>query len=244
MTRSNSILPLHVTSLIITAILLLCFLPVNGAIDHQLISPWVNADGTFFERENWWLATVSHHYVKQLIIAVDVLLALRLIISHWYTPWRQYRWQDSYVLIAMMISSSVIGLLKSQSEHACPWSLTQPTAEGIHWLTYSLNHVGKCFPGGHASAGFGLLAFYFAYRKDKPQTAQFYLWSALILGMSMGWAQMMRGAHFLSHNLWTLWWTWAVNVVLYTAYQYIRSRQTQTRKHSNTDVISSAVVEP
>lgn len=31
----------------------------------------------------------------------------------------------------------------------------------------------------------------------------------LALGTVMGAVQMMRGAHFLSHNLWTLWVVWA-----------------------------------
>ena len=31
----------------------------------------------------------------------------------------------------------------------------------------------------------------------------------------MGWAQMMRGTHFLSHNLWTAWVIWLVNVLAY-----------------------------
>jgi membrane-associated PAP2 superfamily phosphatase len=39
---------------------------------------------------------------------------------------------------------------------------------------------------------------------------------ALVLGFSMGWAQMMRGEHFLSHNLWTAWLVWAVLFVLFT----------------------------
>ncbi len=45
--------------------------------------------------------------------------------------------------------------------------------------------------------------------------AYFFLVSGCILGFAMGWAQMMRGAHFLSHNLWTAWVIWLVNVVFY-----------------------------
>ncbi|MHA3054255.1 hypothetical protein [Acinetobacter sp. ANC 4633] len=32
----------------------------------------------------------------------------------------------------------------------------------------------------------------------------------------MSGVQMLRGAHFLSHNLWTLWWTWAIDLVIYS----------------------------
>ncbi|EMU16832.1 hypothetical protein ABNIH16_20160, partial [Acinetobacter baumannii ABNIH16] len=37
----------------------------------------------------------------------------------------------------------------------------------------------------------------------------------ILLGFMMGWAQMMRGAHFLSHNLWTGWVVWAINILFY-----------------------------
>ena len=61
--------------------------------------------------------------------------------------------------------------------------------------------AGHCFPGGHASSGFAVLAGYFIYRVTQPKRAYFFLIAACILGMGMGWAQMMRGVHFFSHSL-------------------------------------------
>lgn len=191
----------------LAAILLLWFFPVGGALDHQIIAPWVNADGTFPYRDNWWLTRIAHQWVKNLIIAMVVVLLMQFFASFYGQKWRAYRWTAGYTLMAMLLSVSLVGLLKSQSSHACPWSLAQQGSHGVMWLEHSLNG-GKCFPGGHSSAGFGLLALFFAYRLQAPQRAHFYLITALILGFAMGWAQMMRGAHFMSHNLWTLWLTW------------------------------------
>ena len=56
---------------------------------------------------------------------------------------------------------------------------------------------------------------YFVYRLEQPKRAYFYLFSGILLGFMMGWAQMMRGAHFLSHNLWTGWVVWAINILFY-----------------------------
>jgi membrane-associated PAP2 superfamily phosphatase len=56
---------------------------------------------------------------------------------------------------------------------------------------------------------------YFVFRQSDKKRAYFYLVAGLILGFAMGWAQMMRGAHFLSHNLWTAWVIWLVNVGFY-----------------------------
>jgi membrane-associated PAP2 superfamily phosphatase len=36
----------------------------------------------------------------------------------------------------------------------------------------------------------------------------------------MGWAQMMRGAHFLSHNLWTGWVIWCINIIGYVLFSH------------------------
>jgi membrane-associated PAP2 superfamily phosphatase len=74
---------------------------------------------------------------------------------------------------------------------------------------------GRCFPGGHASAGFALMAFYFAWRDTDATLARWFLGVALVAGMVMGWTQMMRGAHFLSHNIWSAWVVWMYLAVLY-----------------------------
>ena len=56
---------------------------------------------------------------------------------------------------------------------------------------------------------------YFVYWRSQRKRAYFFLIASLILGMGIGWAQMMQGAHFLSHNLWTAWWVYAINLLAY-----------------------------
>jgi len=94
-----------------------------------------------------------------------------------------------------------------------PWSMTAALPHGFLWVLKNEN--GHCFPGGHASTGFAFMTGYFVYRLSNPKRAYFFLFSGFILGFAMGWAQMMRGAHFLSHNLWTAWVVWLVNVIIY-----------------------------
>jgi len=118
----------------------------------------------------------------------------------------------------VVLTTASIGILKSQSAHACPWDMTIPTHNGILW-DFSAT-AGHCFPGGHASSGFALMAGYFVYRISNRKRAYFLLIGAVILGLAMGWAQMMRGAHFLSHNLWTGWIIWCINVIGYTLFSH------------------------
>jgi membrane-associated PAP2 superfamily phosphatase len=76
--------------------------------------------------------------------------------------------------------------------------------------------IGKCFPGGHAAGGFAWIALYFAAIQQGYRRAWCYAIFGVLLGMLMGYTQMMRGAHFMSHNLWTLWWTWFVQLVVFS----------------------------
>ena len=48
------------------------------------------------------------------------------------------------------------------------------------------------------------------WRPYRPVLAQAALAAVWLLGGLFGWAQMARGAHFLSHTLWSAWACWAV----------------------------------
>ena len=51
---------------------------------------------------------------------------------------------------------------------------------------------------------------YFALRERCPAAARTWLAAALGAGLLLGLAQQMRGAHFMSHTLWTAWICWTV----------------------------------
>lgn len=199
--------------LIISFCMLWIFFPIGGSIDLALIHPWVSESGQFLLRDNWYLAELNHHYVKDLIILVYVIFFIIWLASFKVKKLRALRWSYGYFFGMVILSTSIIGLLKSQSAHACPWNITIPTPQGFFW-DFSATK-GHCFPGGHASTGFALMAGYAVFRLSNKKRAYFFLVSGCILGFAMGWAQMMRGAHFLSHNLWTAWVIWLVNVIFY-----------------------------
>ena len=196
-------------------ILWVCF-PIGGSLDLALIDPWVSKSGQFLLRDNWYLAELNHRYVKDLLILVYASFLVVWLASFKFEKIKSLRWTYGYFFAMVILSTSIIGLLKSQSAHACPWNTTIPTPQGFFW-DFSTTK-GHCFPGGHASTGFALMAGYFVFRQSNQKRAYFFLFSGLILGFAMGWAQMMRGAHFLSHNLWTAWIIWLINVIFYLLY--------------------------
>lgn len=186
---------------------------IGGAIDLRLILPYINQNGEFTLRQSWALADLSHRYVKYLLTIVYLIFLTGWLMSLKKQVWYERCWEFGYFFWMIILTTVAIRIFKAQSAHSCPWDMVMSTPYGIAW---NLNATaGHCFPGGHASTGFALMTGYFIYRISKPGRAYFFLISALILGFGMGWAQMMRGAHFLSHNLWTGWIIWFLNVVAY-----------------------------
>ena len=215
--------------------LLLAFVYPHTDLDTSLIQPFYDAHALVFPlKQDGFLENVMHQGLKDLVIVVT-LMALGLWMyglkigasmkrhqtkSHWsYTYQQQFLW----LFVAMAISTAAISILKHLSIHDCPWNLldyggTQPLIPLFRSLPAGIK-PGHCFPGGHASAGFALMALYFAFRDTLPKYANIGLVVGLFLGFAMGWGQMMRGAHFMSHNLWTAWLVWMILLTLYLIWQ-------------------------
>lgn len=134
-----------------------------------------------------------------------------------------------WLFFGMLLPPLVVTILKSHNTEVCPWSLSIygghiPNLPKFSWV-WSKSLAGNCFPGGHASTGFSLLAFYFAFRDTHARWAFWTLVFSLILGFGLGWVQVMRGAHFLSHNLWTAWVIWLVLFLFYYSYPPIKRQK-------------------
>ncbi|MEQ1766808.1 MAG: phosphatase PAP2 family protein [Methylotenera sp.] len=225
---------LHLALPLIFALFLALIYPKTG-LDAQLLSQFYDSQALTFPLKNdSFLENIMHVGLKNLMVLVSLVLlglwALGLKIwplklsflqtwqlknSSLYTYHQQFLW----VFVAMVISTSTISILKHLSMHACPWDLliyggTQPLIPLFGSLPIGAT-PGHCFPGGHASGGFALLAFYFGFRDSSPKIAKIGLILGVLFGLAMGWAQMMRGAHFMSHNLWTVWLVWMVLLTKY-----------------------------
>ena len=108
----------------------------------------------------------------------------------------------------------------------CPWDLAEfggsETFTPLLSARAPTEHPGKCWPGGHASSGFIFFALYFVLRDRRPHQAKAALVFALALGSLFSIGRVMQGAHFLSHNLWTLLLDWTICVLCYRWVLYRR----------------------
>ena len=218
---------LRISAILIFSLAILIYVfPIYGKIDLALIQPWIDQFGHFTERNNWYLVHLNHKVFKQLLIAVYLSFLVLWLASFKLEKLRPQRWLYGYMFVVSILSTALIGILKSQSAHACPWDMTEQTATGFIG-NFTATH-GHCFPGGHASTGFALITGFFVFRLVQPKRAWFYLTAGLLLGFMMGWGQMMRGAHFLSHNLWTGWIILCFNTALYAYFYKFFEQQKQS----------------
>jgi membrane-associated PAP2 superfamily phosphatase len=225
--------------LIIFALFLVFVYPKTG-LDASLIAPYFSEKIPHFPLKHQpFLAQFMHTDLKVcmvLIALASLLMALRAtyIQTNGHAASRasfisrlKILVKNNYFLafIGMLFSTALVSYLKSISIYGCPHNLSLYGGElplmGLFDHLPAGIQAGHCFPGGHASGGFALMAFYFAFRVEKPVFAKTMLALGLLLGFAMGWAQMMRGEHFLSHNLWTACVVWAVLLILSLAVQML-----------------------
>jgi membrane-associated PAP2 superfamily phosphatase len=208
------------------------FISINtiGLILSGLLFAWIAHSGTF----DFWLSQqffdpvsqtfplehnrplffLGHTVLKKITVIGWMFCMVLAVASFWVQrlrPWRR-------VLITFVVmagcTAQVVQSLKGASIHACPYDLAMYGGKETWFPLFdsitAAVHKGRCWPGGHASAGFGIIAGYFALREQEPRWARWALITGLVFGIVMGAVQVVRGAHFISHNLWSLWIVWAV----------------------------------
>jgi membrane-associated PAP2 superfamily phosphatase len=116
--------------------------------------------------------------------------------------------------VVALTSLLVVPLLKSRSLTSCPWDLAEfggKARQVSHWAWgIADGGPGHCFPSGHATTGFAFFAGYFLLRELHPKQARAWLAAVCASGMLFGGTQVVRGAHYISHIIWTAWICWAL----------------------------------
>ena len=183
----------------------------------DLLYQW--SGGAWNFRDAWLTAALIHKGGRSLVGLMIVLVLLTLTASNFVARLEHYRTALIYLLASALISGVVINLLKSLSHVDCPWDLLR--YGGIHPYIRNFAHlpagleVSGCFPSGHASAAYAWFGLYYVCRVHKPAWSRFMLAGVLVMGLVFGFGQQLRGAHFLSHDLWTLGVCWLLATLLF-----------------------------
>ncbi len=201
--------------------------------DQWLADRLYRLEGQQWALQNAWVTTHLIHQAGKWTSSVAALVAIVLCFHAWRTERAPaWRWPLLYLVLAVAQGTGVVSLLKSLTNMDCPWDLARygGTRQFIGLFATRPPGMprGVCFPGGHSSAGFAWVSLYFFALMVHPA----WRWRGLALGLLAGGvfgvSQQLRGAHFLSHDLWTLAICWTVSLGLYLLIEPVRLRQRGT----------------
>ena len=170
-------------------------------------------------RGAWLTETVIHKGGRNLVILLGLIIIGLLIASIKKVNLRPYRKGLIFIFLSVLSSVLLVRFGKSITDIDCPWNLKIFGGSADYYSIFSRVNVfdspGQCFPAGHSSSGYAWVVLYFfalAYGRQ-------YRWIGLLfglgLGMTFGIAQQFRGAHFISHDVWSLAISWFSAALLY-----------------------------
>lgn len=175
---------------------------------HRTLKLWILQDPHPVYR------AIFYNGIKIPLYIIGLMTITASIISFKKNKWIEYRKGFLVVSLTLILLPSLIAFVgKKVTNVQCPddtnlFSGTIPYVKLFD--SYPKNpdspdgkwFPGHCFPAGHASGGFALISLYCLFKKRKNKILGLAL--GITMGSIMGGYQMLRGAHFISHNLVTM----------------------------------------
>ncbi|HEC15366.1 MAG TPA: phosphatase PAP2 family protein [Sedimenticola sp.] len=193
----------------LTAFLLLAGLFEYSGID-LMFADWLYRleGGRWALRHDFLFSGILHQGAARLMKILALLILVLAAASHRIAKLGPYRRALWCLALSMPASALLVNIGKGLTHVDCPWDLLR-YGGGQPYLGLFEPHSGEggdgqCFPAGHASGGYALVALYFFFLQTNPERRFHGLGIGLACGLLFGFTQQLRGAHFLSHDLWTL----------------------------------------
>lgn len=186
-------------------------------LDLRLADPWFDpATGRWPLQDAWWTSVLVHRWLKFALMVA----AVACIVMAWRTRHDENALGWRLVAAASVAVPLLVSLGKRVSPMHCPWLVDRYGGDNPYFdlftqTPHSLVSMGHCFPAAFVSSASWLLAFVLFDYPRKPRTSVGIGIAALVFSLALGWVHQMRGAHFLSHTLWSLWLSWAIILLLH-----------------------------
>ena len=171
---------------------------IDGASAHWIV-----------DSDDLWPRLLFYRLPRWLVTATGISMLAASVACYWVP--RLYRWRRQFLFLTLSIAlvPGLVGTLKAVSDVHCPSHLVryhgdQPyDAIAVRLIDpVTTTTRGRCFPAGHASGGFALLALGWLSRNRRWR---FTGWAVgVAAGSVTGGYQMAKGVHFLSHTIATL----------------------------------------
>ena len=192
---------LHIFNALCVVFFVASLLWDGTGLDPAVSQLFGSAQG-FALRNHWFLTRVMHDGARGfawLLLGVMICMAL---FARQDGLRKSARWAVAGTLMAVLL----VQWLKWISATSCPWDLHLFGGHAglvSHWnFRITDGGPGRCFPAGHASTGFALLPAWVALHKHMRHPL-LVLGMVVFVGLVLGMVQVLRGAHFVSHVMWS-----------------------------------------
>lgn len=228
-----------VLSTLIVTPLALSSIALSTDWDLQLADLAFDFSSKTFPMRRAWSAEVFNHVILKRLFTV-MALGFLVVVAWDLTSPRQWSWLRRFQLRVIAVSAiaipAVISFAKLQSDSHCPWDLARyGGAEPYVRLFESMPAgvtAGHCMPAGHASSALWTISLAILFVPYRVVYAAGALVFFLLVGFGVGWMQQLRGAHFLTHTLWSMWIALATLVAIILVMDLWPRRQAQIRAKS------------
>lgn len=217
--------------IVITAFLLIAVLTL---FQFSNLDIFVQSFFYDFDKKSWLidknepiLKFFFYDGIKNLLLLFGVAILVFLIFFRKNILVQEYKKGLIIVLLSAILVPSIIGFLKDITNTPCPCNIvyfngTYPDKKVFD--SYPKDFVQKskvkCWPAGHSSGGFALMALFFLFKTPKNQKKALFV--ALIIGWSMGTYKMLLGDHFFSHTIITMLMAWLIILIIV---KFIQTKQ-------------------
>lgn len=181
--------------------------------------------GVFPWRHAWLTERVGHGVLKwaMALVALGFVAAAArdLAVPRLATALGRLRLR--IVALSALLVPAVVSALKQFSASHCPWDLARYGGSEPYLRLFEVlpsgAAPGQCLPAGHASSALWLVSLAVYWLPARPARAGAVAVAALVPGALLGGVQQLRGAHFLSHTLWSAWIACAIVLAIVAALQ-------------------------
>lgn len=208
----------------------LLIIPIMGwDLDWQLANYWYQLEGQQWALRSAWLTqTIIHDGGHDLAVGLYIAVLVLYLSAFKSSFLAKYKSGLAYLSLSLPIATLTVSLFKRLTTADCPWSVIDFGGQHVYqsWfynLWSQITEAGHCFPAGHASSAYMFFGLYFFSHHYWPTKSTFILISVITMGLIFGFAQQLRGAHFISHDLtsalicWLVcWFIWHIRVNAWT----------------------------
>ena len=170
-------------------------------------------------QDAWLTDVLIHKYGKYILILLYLTFLFHFIASDKKNEDHEKRYGKIVLLISLLLGAFSVTLLKQLLEVDCPWDLSRYGGDKLFFPLFKYASASlpssHCFPSGHASTGFTWFSLYFYSCIYYPKYKLRILAAILFMGFLYGASQQFRGAHFISHDIWSMLVCLTVNIVIY-----------------------------